>query len=208
VTCGFREGKILFLILGSLGLCATVRSRMPPKVRIVNSKVGYYVDFIIFAMLLVTLVAIALRASRSDQLIWLGTAAVGAVGWTLVEYALHRFVFHRLPLVADLHHAHHELPRAYLSTPTWLTLLILGVLFFLPLWCLFTLNVAFGTISGLIMGWLWYGIVHHVVHHRRPRQLAIALKATSRRHLRHHGVGSGNFGVTTPVWDYVFGTNI
>jgi len=63
---------------------------------------------------------------------------------------------------------------------------ILGGLFFLPIWRLFTLNIAFGALSGLIIGWLWYGIVHHVIHHRRPRRLAIALKAASHRHLRHH----------------------
>jgi len=178
------------------------------QVRMVNGKIGYYADFIIYTVLLLALVAFTLRGSRSDQLIWLGVAIAGAAGWTLVEYALHRFVFHRVPIIADLHHAHHASPRAYLSTPTWLTLLILGVLFFLPIWRLFTLNIAFGAISGLILGWLWYGIMHHVIHHRRPRRLAIALKAASHRHFRHHSDGSGNFGVTTPVWDYVFGTHI
>ena len=174
----------------------------------VNGKLGYYADFIIYGVLLLALPAFTLRGSRSDQLIWLGAAIAGAAGWTLVEYVLHRFVFHRIPIIADLHHAHHASPRAYLGTPTWLTLLILGALFFLPIWRLFTLNIAFGAISGLIMGWLWYGIVHHAIHHRRPRRLATALRAASHRHLRHHSVGYGNFGVTTPAWDYVFGTNI
>ena len=177
--------------------------------RLNGGKIGYYADFIIYAVLLFALAAVTLRGSRSDQLIWLGAAIAGAGSWTLVEYILHRFVFHRMPLIADVHHAHHATPRAYVSTPTWLSLLILGGLFFLPIWRLFTLNIAFGVISGLIIGFLWYGIVHHVIHHRRPRRLAIALKATSHRHLRHHSAyGSGNFGVTTPVWDYVFGTDI
>jgi len=173
-----------------------------------NGKVGYYADFIIYAVLLLALSAFTRSGGRSDQLIWLGAALAGAAGWTLVEYVTHRFAFHQMPIIADLHHAHHVSPRAYLSTPTWLSLLVLGIIFFLPLWRLFTLNIAFGAISGLIMGWLWYGIVHHVIHHRRPRRLAIALKAASHRHLRHHAAGYGNFGVTTPVWDYVFGTHI
>ncbi|MGB6452140.1 MAG: sterol desaturase family protein [Steroidobacteraceae bacterium] len=174
----------------------------------VNSKLGYYADFIIYAVLLLALAAFTLRGSRSDQLIWLGAAVAGAASWTLVEYVMHRFVFHRMPIVTDLHYAHHASPRAYLGTPTWLSLLLLGVLFFLPIWRLFTLNIAFGAISGLIMGWVWYGIVHHVIHHRRPRRLAIALKTASHRHLRHHAAAYGNFGVTTSVWDYVFGTHI
>jgi sterol desaturase/sphingolipid hydroxylase (fatty acid hydroxylase superfamily) len=173
-----------------------------------NGRISYFADFIIYALLLFALVTFTLKGSRSDRLIWLGAAITGAGSWTLVEYLLHRFVFHRMPLIAELHQAHHAQPRAYLTTPTWLTLLILGGLFFLPIWHLFTLNIAFGALSGLIIGWLWYGTVHHVIHHRRPRRLAIALKAAVHRHLRHHfAYGSGNFGVTTPLWDYVFGTN-
>jgi sterol desaturase/sphingolipid hydroxylase (fatty acid hydroxylase superfamily) len=178
------------------------------QARMLNGKIGYCADFIIYAVLLLALAAFTLRGSRSDQLIWLCAAIAGAGSWTLLEYVLHRFVFHRMPLIAGLHGAHHAAPRAYIGTPTWLSLLILGGLFFL-IWHLFALNIACGTLSGLIMGWLWYGTVHHVIHHRRPRRLAIALKAASHRHLRHHSAyGTGNFGVTTPVWDYVFGTNI
>jgi sterol desaturase/sphingolipid hydroxylase (fatty acid hydroxylase superfamily) len=175
----------------------------------VNGKIGYFADFIIYAVVLFALVAFTLRGSQSERLTWVGAAIAGASSWTLIEYLMHRFVFHRMPLVADLHDAHHAAPRAYLGTPTWLSLPILGGVFFLPIWHLFTLNIAFGALSGLIGGWLWYGIVHHVIHHRRPRRLAMALKAASHRHLRHHfDHGSGNFGVTTQVWDYVFGTHL
>jgi len=174
-----------------------------------NAKIRYYADFILYAALVFALGAFTLRGSRSDRLLWLRAAIAGAGGWTLVEYLLHRFVLHRMPLIADLHHAHHAAPRAYVGTPTWASLLILGGLFFLPIWRLFTLNIAFGAVSGLITGWLWYGFVHHVIHYRRPRRLAVALKAASHRHLLHHSAyGSGNYGVTTPVWDYLFGTNI
>jgi sterol desaturase/sphingolipid hydroxylase (fatty acid hydroxylase superfamily) len=179
------------------------------QTRTLNGKVAYYADFIIYGMLVVALVTFTLRESRSDQLTWLAAAIAGAGSWTLVEYLLHRFVLHRMPLIADLHHAHHAAPRAYLGTPTWASLLFLGGVFFVPIWHLFSLNVAFGAISGLITGWLWYGIVHHVIHHRRPRRLAIALREASHRHLLHHSPHvSGNFGVTTAVWDYLFGTHI
>jgi len=174
-----------------------------------SGKVGYYADFIIYGMLVVALVAFTLRGSRSDQLLWLAAALAGAGSWTLLEYLLHRFVFHRMPLIADLHHAHHAAPRAYVSTPTWASLPVLAGVFFVPMWRLWSLNIAFGAISGLITGWLWYGIVHHVIHYRRPRRLAVALRVASHRHLLHHSPYiSGNFGVTTAVWDYLFGTHI
>jgi sterol desaturase/sphingolipid hydroxylase (fatty acid hydroxylase superfamily) len=176
---------------------------------LLNGKVGYYADFITYGMLVVAFVVFAMRESRHDQLIWLAAAIAGAGSWTLVEYLLHRFVFHRMPLIADLHHAHHAAPRAYVGTPTWASLLILAGVFFVPIWRVFSLNIAFGAISGLITGWLWYGMVHHIIHHRRPRRLATALKVASHRHFLHHSpYVFGNFGVTTAVWDRVFGTHI
>jgi sterol desaturase/sphingolipid hydroxylase (fatty acid hydroxylase superfamily) len=176
---------------------------------VLNSKVGYYADFIIYGTLVAALAVFALRESHHDRLMWLAAAISGAGSWTLVEYLLHRFVFHRVPLIADLHHAHHTAPRAYIGTPTWVSLLTLTAVFFVPVWRLSSLNIALGAISGLITGWLWYGIVHHVIHHRRPRGLAAALKAASHRHFLHHSpYVSGNFGVTTSVWDRVFGTDI
>ena len=179
------------------------------QIRTLNGKFGYYADFIIYGMLLVALVTFPLRESRSDQLIWLAAAIAGVGSWTLVEYLLHRFVFHRMPLIADLHHAHHAAPRAYVGTPTWASLLIMAGVFFVPIWHLFSLNVALGAIGGIITGWLWYGVVHHVIHYRRPRRLAIALRVATHRHLLHHSPHvSGNFGVTTAAWDYLFGTHI
>jgi sterol desaturase/sphingolipid hydroxylase (fatty acid hydroxylase superfamily) len=192
-----------------VNLGSVVPAGMAWQTRILNGKVAYYADFIIYGMLVVALVAFTLRESRPDQLIWLAAAIAGVGSWTLVEYLLHRFVFHRMPLIADLHHAHHVAPCAYVSTPTWASLPILAGVFFVPIWRLCSLNVALGAISGLITGWLWYGIVHHVIHHRRPRRLAIALRVASHRHLLHHSpYVSGNFGVTTAVWDYLFGTHI
>jgi sterol desaturase/sphingolipid hydroxylase (fatty acid hydroxylase superfamily) len=174
-----------------------------------NSKVGYYADFFIYSTLVLVLVALSLRKGRPDQWVWLAAAVAGVVSWTLVEYLLHRFVLHRIPLIADLHRAHHAAPRAYVGTPTWASLLTLAAVSFVPVWRLISLNVAFGAISGVITGWLWYGIVHHVIHHRRPRRLAIYLRVAMHRHLLHHSPhASGNFGVTTAIWDYVFGTQI
>ena len=180
-----------------------------PQILMLSGRVGYYADFVVYGTLLTALVTSTLRGTRSEQLIWIAAAIVGLAGWTLVEYLLHRFVLHRVPLIAHLHHAHHVAPRAYLGTPTWASLPVLAGVFLVPMWYLFSLGVAFGAFSGIIAGWLWYGIVHHVIHHRRPRRLAVALRVASHRHLLHHSPYlSGNFGVTTAVWDRLFGTHI
>jgi sterol desaturase/sphingolipid hydroxylase (fatty acid hydroxylase superfamily) len=63
--------------------------------------------------------------------------------------------------------------------------------------------------AGVMMGFLWYGIFHHAIHHGRPRALAALVLTCADRHQQHHFSGQpGNFGVTIPLWDYLFGTVI
>jgi sterol desaturase/sphingolipid hydroxylase (fatty acid hydroxylase superfamily) len=172
------------------------------------SKTAYYTDFVVYGAVLGVLIsAAALRAGSAQRVAWLVAFTVGAAAWTLLEYLLHRFVLHRLSIFSAMHGAHHASPRAYLGTPTWLSLGIFWLVIFLPAWSGFSLNIASGLTAGVMMGFLWYGILHHAIHHRRPRILASWVAAAAHRHLQHHYSGQpGNFGVTTLVWDYVFGT--
>ncbi len=50
------------------------------QTRMLNGKVGYYADFVIYGMLVVALVAFALGKSRSDQVVWLA-AATACLCW-------------------------------------------------------------------------------------------------------------------------------
>ena len=60
--------------------------------------------------------------------------------------------------------------------------------------------------AGLVSGYLWYVFVHYATHHWRLRRGSYLYRARL-RHARHHHLShSGNFGVTTSVWDHVFGT--
>jgi sterol desaturase/sphingolipid hydroxylase (fatty acid hydroxylase superfamily) len=52
-------------------------------------------------------------------------------------------------------------------------------------------------------------VVHHLIHHRRGGAPAGYLQGLRISHLRHHySPQQGNFGVTTGIWDRVFGTVI
>jgi sterol desaturase/sphingolipid hydroxylase (fatty acid hydroxylase superfamily) len=174
----------------------------------VLSRTAYYADFVVYAALIAVLTAIAaVDPDWGARLRWLAVFAGGITGWTLLEYLLHRFVLHHLPILADMHAVHHGSPRAYVGTPTWLSVSILWLAIFLPAWEYYGFDVASGIIAGVMTGFLWYGIVHHAIHHRRPRFLASRLTASIHRHLRHHySQRPRNFGVTTPAWDQLFGT--
>ena len=172
------------------------------------SKTAYYADFAIYGAVITAAVIItAWRSNLHDFSVWLLAVAAGATLWTLLEYVIHRYVFHQMPVFSPMHGAHHDAPLAFIGTPTWLSLgVILGALF-LPAWGLASLNTASGITVGFMGGFSWYGLVHHAIHHRHPRIIARRLIVASRRHAQHHySTQPGNFGVTTLFWDRVFGT--
>jgi sterol desaturase/sphingolipid hydroxylase (fatty acid hydroxylase superfamily) len=104
-----------------------------------------------------------------------------------------------------LHALHHEHPAALIGTPTWLS----AGLFF-GLWIALgrevPVPIADGLVAGLMAGYLFYAVVHDAVHHRRARS-GSWLHRAKRRHAQHHRAGpAAEFGVSTPLWDSVFGT--
>jgi sterol desaturase/sphingolipid hydroxylase (fatty acid hydroxylase superfamily) len=174
------------------------------------SRTAYYADFAIYAATVILLTAgTAVGSTWTQRLHWLAAFAVGAATWTLLEYLLHCFVLHGRSIFAPLHAVHHEAPRAFVGTPTWISLGVFWLVFFAPTWAWVSFNAASGLTAGLMSGFLWYGIVHHAIHYRRPRLLAVRLPAAARRHMYHHySKQPGNFGVTIAFWDHVFGTVI
>ncbi len=174
------------------------------------TRTAYYADFVIYPVLLggIATVAVAMN-DRPGRLTWTCALLAGALSWTLIEYLLHRFVLHRMPVFAAMHEVHHAAPRAYVGTPTWLSLGVVACVVFLPTFLASSLNVASGVAAGVMAGFFWYGLVHHTIHYRRPRRLAARLSTASRRHFVHHySKQPGNFGVTTALWDHVFGTTL
>ena len=148
----------------------------------------------------------------------------GLLLWTLVEYVIHRFLFHADEAVPDagaalvlhflLHGIHHKVPmdRYRLVMPPALfaalaasvyaltTPLIAGALGVpRPMW-----NALYGAV---IAGYVCYDMVHYGQHHAHLAR-ASYLGQMKAYHMKHHfsgqqGVG---FGITTKFWDRVFGT--
>ncbi|WP_437984591.1 sterol desaturase family protein [Sorangium sp. So ce117] len=136
--------------------------------------------------------------------------AAGLAGWTLIEYLLHRFLFH-LPaehplafLGARIHLAHHELPdQTPIVKPPAATLgafsagfcataVAAGASRAAPLW------------AGLVAGYLLYELSHLAAHLLSDADHP--LPAQRRHHLRHHAAPRARFGVSSALWDRAFDT--
>jgi len=174
------------------------------------SKLSYYSDFVVYPLVLIALTAINIRhvtwgVSGAE---WLGASMAGWVLWTLAEYALHRIALHRMRYFSPMHGLHHASPLALIGTPSWISVAVLSGAILVPAWLCLGFSVADGLTVGVMLGYWWYGVVHHVIHHGANKSPSYFndLRAWHMRH--HYSPKGGNFGVTTSVWDHVFGTAI
>jgi sterol desaturase/sphingolipid hydroxylase (fatty acid hydroxylase superfamily) len=174
------------------------------------SKMTYYADFVVYPVVIVGLAGAGLtRTTWQNRTEWLCAAVAGFVTWTFLEYVLHRSVLHRKTYFAPMHGQHHAAPLAFIGTPAWVSVSVLSACFLLPVWWWAGFNVADGLTVGVMLGYWWYGVVHHVIHHRANKSSPSYFNDLRAWHMRHHySPKSGNFGVTTSVWDRVFGTAI
>jgi sterol desaturase/sphingolipid hydroxylase (fatty acid hydroxylase superfamily) len=174
------------------------------------SKLTYYADFVVYPVVIAGLAAGGLsRASWQNCTEWLCAGVAGFVMWTLLEYILHRAVLHKKTHFAPMHGEHHASPLAYIGTPAWISVSVLSACVLLPVWWWVGFNVADGLTVGVMLGYWWYGVVHHVIHHHSNTSSPSYFNALRAWHMRHHySPKSGNFGVTTSLWDRVFGTAI
>ena len=173
-----------------------------------QTKIGYYADLFFYPIVVSGLLLYDLdgRGFALHSRWWFALGC-GAMLRTLVEYLLHRFVYHEVAVVRELHGMHHAHPNDFIGAPIWVSIVgfsfILGILALL-----WDVEIACGITSGLIVGYLSYLLMHDAVHrwHLGERSW---LRSHRLRHLRHHrNAEPGNFGVTTGFWDLVFGTAI
>jgi sterol desaturase/sphingolipid hydroxylase (fatty acid hydroxylase superfamily) len=151
---------------------------------------------------------------RAQDLLWL--VPEGMLIWTLLEYLLHRFVFHTHVLIQNpwlreilkaSHPAHHASPRdpgKLLVVPIY-GAAISVVLFGLCAAVFRDWFSAAGVLTGIWSGFLYYEAVHYRVHFSLAGSGLVAWQR--RAHFYHHFTNNKRcFGVTSPMWDYVFGT--
>jgi dihydroceramide fatty acyl 2-hydroxylase len=172
-------------------------------IRMSSTRANYWLEVGLDAALGAILLVAGWQRSASLGAVALAVA-VGLFAFSFIEYFFHRWMFHtRIPLFAQGHDKHHREPLGYDSLPFFLPaaiLLCLTGLLVLVLPTGFTLLMA-GTAT---FGYVAYGVSHFVIHHVRFQHPLLRRWAAA--HHVHHYHPDSNFGVTTPLWDYLLGT--
>lgn len=125
----------------------------------------------------------------------------GVLLWSLIEYLMHRFAFHGFAP----HWEHHAEPldAKYILAPFPLSLA-----FSAGLWAIFWLATRSTSLPGLVLCGVWAGYlayegVHLRIHSSAPG--GVLLRGLRRRHYYHHFADDRYcYGVTSPLWDFVF----
>jgi len=136
----------------------------------------------------------------------------GLLAFTLVEYLMHRFLFHLSPktekaekFAYTIHGVHHDYPKDKdrLAMPIPLSISLTVGFFFL--FKLFMGDLVFGFLPGFLIGYASYLWVHYMVHAFQPPKSFWKILWV------HHGIHhykepNSAFGVSSPLWDVIFRT--
>lgn len=136
-------------------------------------------------------------------------AAGGAVGWTFLEYCIHRWLGHDSrfrgnPFGVE-HVQHHALGNYFAPTVKKLAVaVVVALVVGTPAW-LVGGATGLTAVGGLLVAYGAYEVFHRREHtHPGWSPIGRWLRA---HHFHHHFVDPRtNHGVTTPIWDLVFGT--
>ncbi len=136
----------------------------------------------------------------------------GMFFWSFFEYIAHRFLFHWVAeseraqkIVYVLHGNHHHYPRdkERLFMPPVPSLIIASALFGLQY--LVLRNYSFAFFPGFILGYLMYGTMHYAIHAWNP-PFKWMKGLWRNHHLHHYKNEHQGFGVSSTLWDHIFGT--
>lgn len=160
----------------------------------------YFADFFITTPPTVVLLVVSLKQAWTP-LWWPAGFACGLLAWSFYEYAVHRWLLHKVWLLRDMHDLHHADQKDYIALHPAGTAAL-----YVTLWLVFGAQSS-PLMVGFSVGYLIYSVAHTAFHYTTITPLNVSwLYEAKRRHALHHRFDDVNFGVTTPAWDYVFGT--
>ncbi len=149
-----------------------------------------------------------------SELGWIAAPAfaLGVLITTLIEYCLHRFLFHhefpgeegrmRHFLLHGYHHDFPDDPMRLVLPPIgiWPVAVVVGVIWYFAFGAYF-----WPVFGGTAAGYIAYDWLHYYTHHANPK--SGPGRWLKRYHMLHHHDSPGHrYGITSPLWDFVFRT--
>lgn len=141
----------------------------------------------------------------------------GMICWSLFEYTIHRFVFHFFAeserarkIVYVIHGNHHEYPRDkerlfMPAVPSLIIALTIFTIMYVIALIFGATNGVFAFFPGFLLGYLIYGSMHYAIHAWNP-PFKWMKPLWRNHHLHHYKNVELGFGVSSTLWDHVFGT--
>eukprot|EP00193_Tetraselmis_chui_P004513 CAMPEP_0177763062 /NCGR_PEP_ID=MMETSP0491_2-20121128/6671_1 /TAXON_ID=63592 /ORGANISM="Tetraselmis chuii, Strain PLY429" /LENGTH=250 /DNA_ID=CAMNT_0019279145 /DNA_START=165 /DNA_END=917 /DNA_ORIENTATION=+ len=179
------------------------------------TKNPWWVVPLLWVPLCVAMGGCSLWLMGGNLITWAGYFATGVFGWQLIEYSLHRFVFHMaaksyafIVFHFAMHGAHHKYPldKMRLVFPPAPAAIIARIIYFGISSTLNELSTSFAVMSGVVAGYVLYDCAHYWCHH--SKNLPAFLEAQKRIHMDHHYRNHlVSFGISSPLYDYLFFTH-
>ena len=177
------------------------------------SRIHFSVPLFIFLPVIAYFMYDGIAVSHLSIMSLAGYYFFGLFIWTFTEYVLHRFVFHWMPpgkfgerVHFIFHGVHHDYPsdsKRLVMVPT-VSIPLAALFYFMFRAFLGQVNVA-PFFCGFISGYLFYDMTHYAIHHYNFKsKFWLDLK---HHHMLHHYKDDHlGYGVSSKIWDVVFGT--
>ena len=173
-----------------------------------------YKPYIFYVTVLFIMQFAVVRSGESSPAAAAALFVAGLLTWGLYEYVTHRWVLHREPksegfnLPGNLTHLrHHADPNSLQRLNVQLSESVpVCVVYVFGAWALTgSWQAATHLFTGLIAGYFFYEYLDFQAHHGTSR--GRLTRYFRKYHLQHHHYDATvRFGVTSPLFDYLFGT--
>jgi sterol desaturase/sphingolipid hydroxylase (fatty acid hydroxylase superfamily) len=177
------------------------------------SKSPFWAPYSMWVVVALALIGYALFSLELSLLTVITLCITGAFSWTFYEYVIHRFAYHTetnsdrfSEFQQNMHINHHHYPKdpERLAMPP-IPGLILAALFF-TFFYLFMGIYTFAYFPGFLLGYDMYITLHFYQHRVKSPKYKPWKKLWLHHKAHHYSNPYSAFGVSTRLWDVVFGT--
>jgi len=208
----FKQGKIR--------MPSHLKAQKEEKAKLYNnkliefvSKAPFGVPHIMWVIVAIAFIWYAIVYTELSLVNVVVICIAGALFWTFAEYVIHRFLYHTetnseniLEFQMSMHGFHHHYPKdpERLAMPP-IPGLVLGAVFFGFFYLIMGIYaVAF--FPGFMLGYDAYITIHYYQHRIKSPNYKPWKKLWQHHKAHHYSNPYSAFGVSTRLWDVVFGT--